>query len=301
MDKISSILVAVDFSPSSADALRQALRIASWGRAAVMVQHVLAMPTVAIASDAMVPFDLPVAGVLLDEAHQRWTRFAEEVKAPKGTPVDITLGSPRLTILERVKRDRPDLLVMGAHGLIESEVGPTAAACVQRAATKVLLVRRGQTGPFRSIVACIDFTETSHVALEQAVRVAAQDGAVLHILHVYEDPWYGLGPTKDVRANMPDFSLKYRHAVEERLRSYCKPLQHEVNALKAHVHARQSEDHGKGIVDFVTHGKCDLAVLGTRAKWNARGFFLGSTAERVMRSAPCSILAIKPPGFDQTV
>lgn len=297
MDKISSILVAVDFSPSSADAFRQAVRIALWNRAAVMVHHVLQIPTVAVTSDAMIPFDLPASAALLDEARQRWARFAEQVKAPPMTPVDIAVGSPRLEILERVRRDKPDLLVMGSHGLIETDVGPTAVACMQRAATKVLLVRRGQTGPFRSIVACIDFTETSHVALEQAVRVAAQDGATLHILHVYEDPWYGLGPTKDVQANMPDFGLKYRRAVEERLRAYCKPMEHEINALRAHFHARQSEGHGKGIVDFVTREKCDLAVLGTRAKWNARDFFLGSTAERVMRSAPCSILAVKPPGF----
>ncbi|MBM4361664.1 MAG: universal stress protein, partial [Deltaproteobacteria bacterium] len=39
----------------------------------------------------------------------------------------------------------------------------------------------------------------------------------------------------------------------------------------------------------------DLVVLGTRGRTNLRDLFLGSTAERVVRECPCSVLAV-PPG-----
>jgi nucleotide-binding universal stress UspA family protein len=206
-----------------------------------------------------------------------------------------------MELLERVRRHSFDLLVVGAHGDFDARrgVGSVAAACVQWAGTKVMVVREGQTGPFRSVVACIDFSETSKLALEQAVRVGAQDDAALHILHVYEDPWRGIGPRDGVNVHMPDLAERYHRAVERHLRSFCEPLVHETTALKGAFHALQVNGHGKGIVDFVTREHCDLVVLGTRAKWNLRDLFWGSTAERVVREAPCSALAVKPPGFQQ--
>lgn len=41
----------------------------------------------------------------------------------------------------------------------------------------------------------------------------------------------------------------------------------------------------------------DLIVLGTKGKTNLKYVLLGSTAERLLRDVPCSVLAIKPPGF----
>ena len=75
---------------------------------------------------------------------------------------------------------------------------------MQRAQTKVLVVREAASEPFRSVVACIDFTEVSKFALEQAIRIAAQDSAALTILHVYADPWGGWGPPTTVKNNLPE-------------------------------------------------------------------------------------------------
>jgi nucleotide-binding universal stress UspA family protein len=158
----------------------------------------------------------------------------------------------------------------------------------------VLLVRATEPHPFRSIAACIDFSETSGRALEQAIRVAALDGAALHILHVFQDPWDGVRSRERLAARVPDFATRYRHGIEKALRAFCAPFAHEIGALKATYHALQSEGHGAGIVQFVTRERCDLVVLGTRAKWNLRDFVWGSTAERVVRDAPCSALTVRP-------
>ncbi|CAG0957002.1 hypothetical protein PHYC_00521 [Phycisphaerales bacterium] len=315
MDRLKSILIAVDFSPCSADAFRQAARIAHWNGdagASLTAVHVIALPSYVPTPHPFIPFELPMQADFVPEARRRWERFAPDCETKARGAFDIEIGSPRERILERVLRDKPDLLVLGSHSVLDADkgIGPTAAALVQRAATKVLLVREGHAGAFRNVVACIDFTDTSRLALEQAIRVAAQDDAVLHILHIYDDPWYGLGPPDAIKANMPGFRADYKRAIEDRLRSFCTPLAHEINALKAIFHGLEvdgtgggrASGQGHGIVAFVKREGCDLAVLGTRAKWNFRDFFWGSTAERVVRSAPCSILAIKPtppPGFEQ--
>ena len=67
----------------------------------------------------------------------------------------------------------------------------------------------------------------------------------------------------------------------------------------AEFHALLASTHGEGIIAFVQRHGCDLAVLGTRATWNIRDFLWGSTAERVVRECPSSVLTLKPAGFGQ--
>jgi nucleotide-binding universal stress UspA family protein len=252
--------------------------------------------------DPMLGIGYPMAPVedLIRLAQLRWSGF---VPAPgkKNVVFNIEVGSARERILERVLRDKPDLLVIGAHSTEDKAraIGTTAAACAQRAATRVMVVREGQAGPCRSITVCVDFSDTSRSELEQAIRLAAEDGAALHVLHVYRDPWHGLDRPEEVRDVMPDFNEKFERAMQDRLRAFCQPLAHEMSALKAEYHARLARTHAEGIIAFVQRTGCDLVVLGTRGKWNLRDYFWGSTAERVVRDCPCSILAVKPQGFRQ--
>src|SRR4051812_32215517 len=151
----NTVLVAVDFSPCSAAALRRATRIARWRNARLSVLHVVEAAVGAV-PDPLIPMDLaialPVQKELVAEAHRRWSIFA---KACGGCAAQLTIevGNPRDRILEAVRRDRPGLLVMGAHSTSDAsrEIGTTAAACAQWAAAPVLIVREEQTGPFRAV------------------------------------------------------------------------------------------------------------------------------------------------------
>lgn len=300
MDAIKNILVGIDFSHCSAAALRQAVRIAKWNNAQVTALHVVPIPAYALPDGLLGTLELPPVEALQEAARVQWAEWPAADGAGTVTFKSV-MGLPRMELLDHVRREHVDLLILGAHGDRDARlgVGSTTSACVQRANTRVLVIRAPQSRPFQTIVACIDFSETSRVALEQAVRIAAQDGAALRVLHVFEDPWQGASPPAGVRSHMPDFEAKYQAAVEDHLRSFCKPFAHEINALKASFHARKALSHGRGIIEFIQQERCDLAVLGTRAKWNVRDFCWGSTAERVVREAPCSVLTVKPSGFDQ--
>lgn len=299
MDDLKSILVAVDFSPCSAAAAREAARVADRSRASLRAVHVVALPPFDPVSLPLFPFPLPTRADFVDDAQDAWSRFATDSRAPSNLKCDIEVGIPRELILESAVRARADLLVLG-HGALDEPkgVGPTAAGCMQRAKTNVLVVREDHAGPFRGVVACLDFTEMSKFALRQAIRVAAQDDAALHILHVFDDPWYGLGLPPEVELNMPDFKSQFKRSVQDRVRQFCSPLAHELNALKAAYHCVESEwrasGYGRMIARFAKEHGCDLVVLGTRDRWNVRDMIFGTTAERVVREAPCSILAVKP-------
>lgn len=300
MDRLKTILAAVDFSMCSSDAFRQAARIAAWQGAALHALHVVNVPAYRPVPHPFIPFDPPTQEQLAHDGYRRWEDFAPACEGKAKAQFTVAIGSPRGEILQAVETMKPDLLVMGTTSVLDRKrgIGTVAAACVRRAETKVLLVREEQTGPFKDVAAFVDFSETSREALAQAVRVAAQDGAALHVVHIYDDPWHGVPRTGVITANMPDFDSKLKQSVEQRLREFCEPLAHEMNALKARYHGFQHGEHwegyGSGITGFIAHHGVDLAVLGVRSTWNARDFFMGSTAERVCRDARCSILTVRP-------
>lgn len=302
MGTSNMVLVAVDYSPCSAAALVRAARIAAWTNATLVALHVVEVPETypwvpLMPSNFAVV--IPPVEDLIAHARRRWDIFAKRHGASAGTRLAIETGNPRDRILETVRREKPALLVVGAHSTSDGQrgIGTTAAACAQWAAAPVLVVREQQSGPFRAIVACVDFSDTSRLALEQAIGIAAEDGAVLNILHVFSDPWRGAVIPDDIKRTMPDFAARYRQAVEEKVQAFCEPFEHELGAIKPVFHGLQSPNHAEGMIEFAARHACDLAVLGTRGKWTMRDYFWGSTAERVVREAPCSVLAVKPPSF----
>jgi nucleotide-binding universal stress UspA family protein len=45
----------------------------------------------------------------------------------------------------------------------------------------------------------------------------------------------------------------------------------------------------------------DLIVMGTVGRVGISGYFMGNTAERTLTDIGCSVLAVKPPGFQSPV
>ncbi len=295
MDRLKQIIVGIDFSPCSASALKQAVHIASENRTPITAIHAVSVPIVTPPEELYIPFEMPTPEAFVEAAKERWQEWGPAKEYGPGVEFKAVRGSPRSQLIEEANKTSCDLLVVGAHSGHDAKrgLGSVAAACVQRAQTKVLVVREAASEPFKSVVACIDFTEVSKYALEQAIRVAAQDNAALKVLHIYADPWSGWGPPPTVRNTLPDIDNQFRQAMEKKLHAFAKDFSHELSALKPTFHAVKTPSAGGGVIDFIVQPRCDLAVLGTRAKWNVRDFVWGTTAERIVREAPCSVLAVK--------
>lgn len=295
-----SIVAGVDFTPCSATALKQAVRVAERNQARLQVVHVIETLVVTDLEEALSPFQTDVRAGLVRDAREAWPGFTADIPGASALELEVEINHPVAAILRRVRAQAADLLVLGTHGTSPPDrgAGTLATACVRKARASVLLVRDPQVGPFRSVVACVDFSATSRKALEQAVRMAAQDGAALHALHVFHAPWHRLhygAPTPQASTN---YQKQYRDGLRRRLEAFCEPLLPEMAHGKAQYEIFDYQGHGAGISEFVKQIDGDLVVLGTRGRTNLRDILLGSTAERVVRDAPCSILAVKPDGFE---
>lgn len=295
MDRLKSIIVGVDFTTNSKAAVRQAVRIAKWNRSRLRAVHVVDSLVLAAVQDAAVAFNGDVRSDLAEDARVGWKTFIADIPESESLELIVEIGSPRPTLLRIAKQNEADLLVLGARGVSGGHIGTLASACVRKAECPVLLVQENHSGPFKSVVACVDFSETSKLALERAIRTAAQDSAALHILHVFYGPWnrpHYWEPAWPVKAEIKN---EYTAGIDKKLREFCEQFRHELEFLKAQYHVIDHPgSHGAAITDFVKEGGADLVVLGTRGRTNLRDMIIGSTAERVVRDAPCSILAIRP-------
>lgn len=53
------------------------------------------------------------------------------------------------------------------------------------------------------------------------------------------------------------------------------------------------EPAGSVISDIATIEKCDLIIMGSRGLTNLAGLIVGSVTNRVLQTAPCSVLVVK--------
>ena len=158
----------------------------------------------------------------------------------------------------------------------------------------MLLVRGYHDERFKNVVACVDFSESSHRVIEQAIRVAQQDEASLRLVHVFSPPWQ---ETNYVRRPSPEDQQHHLNSLSERLRVALEPFESEIHALQVETNVVENARESDGIVQFIESSEADLVVVGTRGRTGMRAVLLGTVAERIVRESPCSVLAVKPDDF----
>jgi universal stress protein E len=199
-----------------------------------------------------------------------------------GPPLDVLLQASR-------SRDA-DLMVLGATGQATPTLGTGTLATkfLRKAATKVLLVHAQQTRPFRRVLACVDFSETSRVAVTQAMHVAAQERAELFFLHVFRGEWK-LWDSQLQSSALADFEKSHQAILAHNLRRFTGGP----TGGNATYAVTEANTHGAGIAEFAHQIKADLVVLGSKGRTNLKYVLLGSTVERLLKEIPCSALVVR--------
>ena len=89
----------------------------------------------------------------------------------------------------------------------------------------------------------------------------------------------------------------HRSWLDKQQRQLLKTLGKEtMNYLAPQLHLLEGEIC-ELIADFIEENKIDVVVMGTVARTGISGFFMGNTAESILNTIDCSMLAVKPPGF----
>ncbi len=138
----------------------------------------------------------------------------------------------------------------------------------------------------RRVVFATDFSSCAERAQEYALAMASAWGASLDILHVVE-----FQPGMDVE--FPVNQMYLDHRKEEAGPSLQSAKERAIRAgLSAQTHLRVGVP-SQEIQTCVRSSGADLVVLGTHGRTGLEHVLLGSTAERIVRIAPCPVLSVK--------
>jgi nucleotide-binding universal stress UspA family protein len=133
-----------------------------------------------------------------------------------------------------------------------------------------------------------DFSEFNDAALEFASRLAAESGAILYIVHAND--------MEQIAAVMFDSGYPFPSDAETRqvMHQKLEKVVPTVPGVKyQHCHLRGTAT-GE-IVGFVEQQGIDLIVMASHGRTGIGRLLMGSTAENVMRQAPCPVLIVKQP------
>jgi universal stress protein E len=283
MQGLQSIVVGLDFSDCSRVALSHALRIAAWSGAQVHPVHVVDVP-VFEANDFAVLTDLQrgIEEGLVADARAQWEAFVESTPGATGLQPEFEVAHRLTGIRQQLDRHEADLLVLGAVGAGKPNVGlgTLASACVRSLPTDVLLARDNYRDRFRTVVAGIDFSDTSRRALEGAALLASGEGATLYAVHVVPDRLENIArlrtePGPELQAFVSETAARYPE-------------------LEVRPKVFPYSGHRSGVLEFAALVNADLVAVGTRGRSNLRDIVLGSTAEKILRDSVCAVWAAKP-------
>jgi nucleotide-binding universal stress UspA family protein len=142
----------------------------------------------------------------------------------------------------------------------------------------------------KKVLVPTDFSETSQAATQYAVELAKKFNAKIYLLHVIEDPVvympmfesYALPPKED-----------FESFAETRLENWI------LDEDKGDLEIETKWVHGNPFVDILKFSKredMDLIVVGTHGRSFTAHLLLGSVAEKVVRTAACPVLTVRPEG-----
>ena len=152
------------------------------------------------------------------------------------------------------------------------------------------------------ILVPVDFSDVSRAATHYAIGLSEQFNPTIDILHIWDLPAFlspypiqgGAGSTP---ASIADYA---RQRVDEAMTSFMADLDGDINRAMDAQHTLHLIKHVKTgepaavILDMAQEMKHDLIVMGTHGRSGLAHLFIGSVTERVMREAPCPVLAVPP-------
>jgi len=283
MGKYRKILVAVDSSESSKNALHQAFKLANEEKCWITVTSVVP------------PYEGEIE-----------TLGVKDIKAALRKPCDDALGevekiakTERMLvktvceegevyerIVDLADAENCDVIVMGRRGLRRVErtlIGSVTARVIGHTQRDVLVVPNGTTVGWKTIVLATDGSKYSAAAAERAIAFAKSYGGELKVLSVVDVPteFYAEAPQA-----VEDLVKKAKGFVAD------VKKQAEAAGVPAETFVMEAEAY-QAVNNLAQEQKANMIVLGSHGRTGLRRLLMGSVTEAVIGHASCPVLVVK--------
>ena len=231
--------------------------------------------------------------------------------AERGVEVatDVLTGIPFREIIAYVLRGEIDLVVKAAAkpgGPRNLIFGSLDLHLMRKCPAPVWVHQaRGDAPGYGRIMAAIDVGDTSEVGrtmtrfvLDLATSLGQLDDSDVHVVHAWSSVGErmakasrrGLLPVDEIQRGVEAEAAERQKLFGEAVTPYLEL------PVRLHLHLVHG-DPREALPLFAREREVDLIVMGTLARTGVPGFFMGNTAEDILRQVDASVLTLKPVGF----
>lgn len=144
---------------------------------------------------------------------------------------------------------------------------------------------------FEKILLATDFSDYSEVASQYALTLAQAFDSSLLVLHVINEP-VDLRGFYVPHISFDQLEKEIETGAVQMLDTFCRNNLKDFSNLKTSVVTGVPYEE---IIRIATETEVSLIVIGTHGRTGLDHLIFGSTAERVVRSAPCPVMTIRLP------
>jgi nucleotide-binding universal stress UspA family protein len=140
---------------------------------------------------------------------------------------------------------------------------------------------------FTTLLVAIDSSEASACAVNSAVELAEQLAARVVILHVLDPATVVVAPElmQVYQPTLEEMKKKGQVLLREASERFSDLIEIETLLLEGNP--------AEQIVRAATDQEADMVIIGTDSRGRLAHFLLGSTADAVIRRAPCPVVAVR--------
>lgn len=279
------IVVAVDFSPAAATALRWATQLAAGRPARIVALHAVEPSILALP---------PGMQAFLEHRAREQLRLAVAPLVDRGLDVVVEAhtGRPWEVLAEACEFIDPAVVVMGSRGLSATRrafLGSNTDRALRSLTVPVLVVHEGDEPPERvHALVATDFSRDAGASVDALARLFGRSRLRLHatMLHV------AVPPQVVDYADIPIAPTFDWPSIEESARRELDDAGRALAAIGVDVHPVVLRGTpARSILRETSDSRADLVVVGRRPSGAVARWLLGSTAERVLHGARCAVLS----------
>lgn len=309
MRRIRRILLFAPRGTDAAAATATATRLARDHRAQLAVLDVVADLSSPLAMLGKGADRKAIQAALVAHRKDELRRFVEQaVPGDVNVAVDIAAGTAFIEVIRYVLKHGQQMMIKPAGGAETRRarlLGGNDMHLLRKCPCPVWLVKSGQPSAPGLVLAAVDPVgaenrKLSAKVLELAADIATRDGAVLHVVHGWNFPYEDALRSRNVMSDKAIADMRvqiqggHREGVDKLL------VSRRLTDLKPKIHLREGRP-SKLILEVAAKEKADLIVMGTVGRTGVSGLVIGNTAERVLHEVRCSVMAVKPDGFETPV